>query len=430
MCPAVPEPSCLRFATRAIHAGASPHPGTGARATPIFLTNGFVFEDQAHGADIFALRRAGFSYSRGANPTTAALERRVADLEGGTAAIGVASGQAALLMILMTLCETGEEVVAATQLFGGSRALMSRLARRVKIGVRWADGRNPASVAAAIGPRTRAIVVESIVNPTGEVVDLPALAAVAKAHRLPLVVDNTLATPALLRPIEHGADIVFHSASKFMVGSGTAIGGVIVDAGRFDWAGDARFPLMSAPWEDYEGLVIADRYPDMAFATACRLVGLRELGPGLSPMNAFLILTGIETLPLRMRRHCETGGVVARWLAAHPAIAGVSHPSLPDHPGHALAARLCPDGVGSIFVATLAGGFKAATAMLDRVKLFSHLVNLGETRSLIAHPASTTHRQLTASERAEFGISDGTLRFSIGIENAEDLIADLEQALA
>jgi O-acetylhomoserine (thiol)-lyase len=420
----------LGFATRAVHAGAAPHVGTGARVTPIFHTNGFVFEDHAHGADIFALRRPGFSYSRGANPTTATLERRVADLEGGTAAIAVGSGQSALLMILMTLCESGDDYVATTQSFGGSRALMNRLAKRLKIGVNWVDGNDHAAVAAAIGPRTKGIMIESIVNPTGEVMDLTALAAIAKAHRLPLVVDNTLATPALLRPIEHGADIVWHSASKFMNGSGTAIGGIIVDAGRFNWAGDARFALISEPWDDYDGLIIPDAYPATAFATACRLIGLRELGPGLSPTNAFLILTGIETLHLRMPRHCENGARVAEYLASHPAVSAVSFPGLAGHANHSVAKRICPDGVGSIFVVTLKGGEAAAVRALSRFKLFSHLVNLGEMRSLVAHPASTTHRQLSADERAALGISDGTLRLSIGLENIEDLIADLDLALA
>lgn len=426
----VSDGPCLGFATRAVHAGAAPHAGTGARVTPIFLTNGFVFEDQAHGADIFALRKPGFSYTRGANPTTATLERRVADLEGGVAAIAVSSGQSALLLILMTLCESGDDYVAATQSFGGSRALMNRLAKRLKIGVRWVDGRDHAAVAAAVGPRTKGIMVESVVNPTGEVMDLTALAAIAKSHRLPLVVDNTLATPALLRPIEHGADIVWHSASKFMNASGTAIGGVIVDAGRFDWAGDARFALISEPWDDYDGLVIPQAYPATAFATACRLIGLRELGPGLSPMNAFLILTGIETLHLRMPRHCDNAMRIASYLVDHPSIAVVSYPGLASHANHAVAARLCPDGVGSIFMATLKGGGEAASRALSRFKLFSHLVNLGETRSLVAHPASTTHRQLTPDERKALGISDGTLRFSIGLENAEDLISDLDHAFA
>ena len=406
-----------------------PDLGTGARVTPIFHTNGFVFEDQQHGAELFALERAGYAYSRGANPTTAVLERRVADLEGGTAAIGVASGQAALLLIILTLCESGDDLIAAREVFGGSRALMQRLEQRHGIGARLVDIADPASIAAAIGPRTKAIFVESIANPTGAVIDLPAIASVAKAHKLPLVVDNTLATPVLMRPAELGADIVWHSASKFFVGNGTAIGGVIVDCGSFDWAADPRFPLMSAPWPDYDGLVVAERFPQSAFATACRLLGLRELGPGISPTNAFLILTGIETLALRMPRHVANARAVAEYLRTHPAVTSVSYPDIPGQPGHAIARKLCPDGAGSIFLVTLEGGLAAARQVLARLKRFSHLVNIGETRSLIAHPASTTHRQLTKDERLQYGIGEGTLRLSIGIESVEDLIADLDQAL-
>lgn len=419
----------LGIATRAVHAGAAPDPATGARVTPIFHTNGFVFEDQQHGADLFALERAGFAYSRGANPTTAVLERRVADLEGGTAAIGVASGQAALLLIILTLCESGDDIIAAREVFGGSRALMKRLEQRHRIGVRLIDVANPSTVDAVIGPKTKAIFVESIANPTGAVVDIPAIASVARARRIPLVVDNTLATPVLMRPAELGADIVWHSASKFFVGNGTAIGGLIVDCGSFDWAEDARFPLISAPWPDYDGLVIAERFPNTAFATACRLLGLRELGPGISPTNAFLILTGIETLQLRMERHVSNARAVADHLRKHPAVASVSYPDLPGQPGYSDAQRLSPDGAGSIYLVTLRGGLDAARQVLSRVRRFSHLVNIGETRSLVAHPASTTHRQLTQEERLQYGIEEGTLRLSIGIENIEDLIEDLDQAL-
>ncbi|MGL5363727.1 MAG: aminotransferase class I/II-fold pyridoxal phosphate-dependent enzyme, partial [Bosea sp. (in: a-proteobacteria)] len=264
-------PDNAAFATRAVHAGSDPHPGTGARVTPIFHTNGFVFDDLEHGSDIFALKRAGFAYSRGANPTTAALERRVASLEGGTVAIGCGSGQAALLMILMTLCASGDEYVSATRVFGGSIGLMKRLETRYGVKPLWADPFDPAHIEAAITPATRGIFVESIINPSGEIIDLPAIGAIARRHNIPLVVDNTLATPALLRPIEHGADIVWHSGSKFFVGNGTAIGGLIVDAGRFDWAKDKRFPLISEPWEDYDDVVLPEVQPRSAFAAACRL---------------------------------------------------------------------------------------------------------------------------------------------------------------
>ncbi|MBV9518831.1 MAG: O-acetylhomoserine aminocarboxypropyltransferase/cysteine synthase [Hyphomicrobiales bacterium] len=415
------------FATRAVHGGAEADPSTGARAMPIFQTNGFVFEDQEHGADVFAMRRQGFSYSRGSNPTVAALERRIASLEGGTAGVALASGQSAWLVALLTLCATGDEYVGSSQVFGGSLGLMKRLDKRLNVKCVLAEP-TPERIAAAITPRARAIVVEAIVNPTGEVVDLDGIAEVAKAHHLPLVVDSTLASPALLRPIEHGADIVIHSASKFMVGNGTAIGGLIVDAGTFTWEKDTRYPLIAGAWEDYENIVPAERFPKNAFATACRLLGLRELGPGMQATTAFFILTGIETLPLRMRRHCENAEAVANFLSTHEAVASVSYPGVPNHPNHNLARRYCPDGLGSIFMITLKSAEKAKQ-VLTRVNLFSHLVNLGETRSLIAHPASTTHRSLSPRERASFGITDATLRLSIGIEDAPDLIADLAQAL-
>lgn len=417
------------FATRAVHAGTDPHPGTGARAVPIFHTNGFVFDDLDHGSDIFALKRAGFSYSRGSNPTTAALERRVASLEGGSMAIACGSGQAALLMIIMTLCASGDDYVTATRAFGGSIGLMKRLDKRYGIGARWADPFDMASVEAAIGPHTKGIFVESMVNPSGDIVDLAAFGALAAKHNLPLVVDNTLATPALLRPIEFGADIVWHSASKYFTGSGNAIGGVIVDAGKFNWA-DPRFALISEPWEDYENIVLTEAQPHSAFAAACRLIGLRELGPGLSPTNAFLILTGIETLHLRMPRHSENALALARHLQAHPAVASVSYPGLPTNPHHNMARTICPDGMGGVFMITLKGGLEAARGALTRLKLFSHLVNIGETRSLIAHPSTTTHRNASPELRQELGITDGTLRLSVGLEDIADLIADFDQALA
>lgn len=423
------DPSNWGLNTLAVHAGASPCPATGARVTPIYQTNGFVFEDLDHGADIFNLKRAGFSYSRGANPTTAALERRIAALEGGTGAIAVASGQSALLLIIATLCATGDRYVSANRIFGGSLSLSKRLESRFGVGVDWADP-TAAAIEAAIGPKTRGIFIESVINPTGEVVDVPGIAVVAKRHNIPLVVDNTLATPALLRPIEHGADIVWHSASKFLAGSGQAIGGLIVDGGTFNFAEDNRFDLISGPWAEYDDLVITEAYPKTAFMTACRLIGLREFGPGMAATTAFLILMGCETLPLRMRKHCENAEALATHLAAHPAVGSVSLPSLPTSPNHNLARTVCPDGLGSIFMITLKGGEPAARTALKQLRLFSHLVNIGETKSLVSHPASTTHRTLTADERIAFGISGGTLRISVGLEDIADLTADWDQALA
>jgi O-acetylhomoserine (thiol)-lyase len=415
------------MATRCVHAGAEPHKGTGSRAVPIFQTNGFVFEDQAHGEAIFAMQQQGFSYSRGSNPTVAALEKRIASLEGGKAAVAFSSGQAAWLVALLALCESGDEYVGSRQVFGGSLALMNRLNQRLKIKVNWA---NPTaeSIEAAITPACKAIIIESIVNPTGEVVDIAAISRVAKAHNLPLLVDSTLATPALLRPIEYGADVVIHSASKFLVGNGTAIGGLVVDAGTFPFHNDSRYPLVSAPWEDYEDINLSEQFPAHPYASACRVLGLRELGPCLSPMIAFFILTGMETLPLRMVRHSQNAAKVAQFLSAHPLVKHVSSPTLKTSANHALAKQMCPQGTGSIFMITLHSADHAKT-VLERVNLFSHLVNIGETRSLISHPATTTHRSLTKSQCADFGITDATLRLSIGLENVEDLIADLEGAL-
>ncbi|KQP08140.1 O-acetylhomoserine aminocarboxypropyltransferase [Methylobacterium sp. Leaf99] len=420
-----------RFATAAIHAGAAPDPATGARVQPIYFTNGFVFESTEQAADIFAMRRTGFSYSRGSNPTVAALERRVAALEGATSAVAVSSGQSALLLILMTLMRSGDAYVVSPRLFGGSLGLINRLDGRYDLKALYAKGLDPADFEAAITPETKAIVCESIVNPCATVMDLAGIAAVARRHKLPLIVDNTLASPALIRPIEHGADIVMHSTSKFLGGSGQTIGGVICDAGTFDWAAAPdRYNLIAEPWEDYDGLVITERFPDFSFAVACRLFGLRELGPGLSPMNAFLTLTGIETLPLRMARHCANARTVAGFLKDHPAVAWVSYPALPGQPGEALAARYVPDGPGSIFTFALKGGEPAAIRFIMGLKLVSHLVNIGEIKSLAIHPATTTHRQLLPHEKQAAMVGPETVRLSIGLENAEDLIADIEQALA
>ncbi|WP_430910416.1 O-acetylhomoserine aminocarboxypropyltransferase/cysteine synthase family protein [Methylobacterium sp. sgz302541] len=419
-----------RFATQAIHAGAAPDPATGARAQPIYFTNGFVFDSTEQAADIFAMRRTGFSYSRGSNPTVAALERRVAALEGAKAAVAVSSGQSAVLLVLMTLMKSGEAYVASPRLFGGSLGLMRRLDGRYDLKPQFAAGLDPADFEAAITPQTRAIVCESIVNPCATVVDLAGIAEVARRHGLPLVVDNTLASPALIRPIEYGADIVVHSTSKFLGGSGQTIGGVICDAGRFDWNRPGRYNLVNEPWPDYEGLVVTERFPEIAFAVACRLFGLRDLGPGLSPMNAFLTLTGIETLPLRMERHCANARAVAAYLKAHPAVAWVSYPGLPGQPGEEIANRYVPNGPGSIFTFALKGGEPAALRFITALELVSHLVNIGEIKSLAIHPATTTHRQLLPEEKAASLVGPETVRLSIGLENVEDIIADIEQALA
>ncbi len=419
----------MRLATLAIHAGAAPDPTTGARAQPIHPSNGYVFDDLDHGSDLFALEKVGFAYGRSANPTVAAFERRIAALEGGKSAIACASGQSALLAILTALCRSGDEVIAARHVFGGTVGLLNRFNLQFGIGVRWADAHDPEALAALVTPRTRAILVEAVINPTGDVVDLAALSRIAREARVPLVVDATLATPALLRPIEHGADIVWHSASKFMSGNGTAIGGIIVDSGRSDWI-DGRYPTISQPFADYDGIEVLKKYPGWPFAAACRLIAMRKLGPCLAPTTAFLLLTGCETLPLRMRRHSDNALALHRFLKDHPAVEAVSHPGLPDHPRHNLAAALMPSGLGSVQTVTLKGGIAAARRVTSRLRLFSHLVNVGEARSLVAHPATTTHRNVDPATRAHLGIGDGTLRLSVGIEEIDDLIADWEQALA
>ncbi len=417
------------FSTLAVHAGQDHDPATGARITPIYQTNGYAFPDVQHGSDVFAMRKMGFAYSRASNPTNATLERRIAALEGGKIGIASSSGQSAWLIVMLTLLATGDEYIGSRLLFGGSLGLMKRLDSRLNIKCRWAMP-TPESIAAQVNAKTKAIIIESVVNPTGEVVDLPGIAAIAKAHNIPLIVDNTLASPALLRPIEHGADIIIHSASKFCVGNGTAIGGLVVDCGTFNWVGDKRYPLVSEPWEDYDGIVLTEAFPASPFASACRLMGMRELGPNMSPIIAFMFLTGIETMPLRMEKHVENAGAVAEFLEQHPKFQHISYPYLASSPTRDIALRICPRGAGCIFMATMKGGQAAVETFISKLKVFSHLVNIGETRSLVSHPATTTHRTLPQEDHDIFGISEGTVRFSIGIEDKEDLLRDLEQALA
>ena len=418
------------FATLAVHAGAQPDPTTGARATPIYQTASFVFDDVDHAASLFGLKAFGNVYSRITNPTCAVLEERVAALEGGTAALAVASGHAAQQVVFHTLMGPGDEFIASTKLYGGSINQFNHAFKRFGWHVRWADPADPESFAALVTERTKAIFIEALANPGGIVTDVAAIAAVAKRARVPLIVDNTLASPYLVRPFEHGADIVVHSATKFLCGHGSSIGGLIVDGGTFDWMADDRYPALSQPRPDYDGMVLGETFGNFAFAIACRVLGLRDLGPSLSPFNAFLILTGIETLPLRMRRHCDNALEVATFLSRHPAVARVSYPGLPDDPYHALAQRYCPEGAGAVFTFALKGGFDAGVALVSRLKLFSHLANVGDTRSSVIHPASTTHRQLTDDQRVTAGAGPDTVRLSIGIEDAADLIADLSQALA
>ena len=418
------------FNTLAIHAGAQPDPATGARATPIYQTTSFVFDDVEHAAALFNLEVFGNIYTRIGNPTQSVLEERLAALEGGTAGLAVASGHAAQALVFHTLLEPGDEFIAARQLYGGSVNQFTHSFKKCGWEVRWADTTDAESFRAALTPKTKAIFIESIANPGGIITDIAAVSKVAKEAGVPLIVDNTLATPYLTRPIEHGADIIVHSLTKFLGGHGNSIGGAIVDCGTFDWLKSGRYPTLSSPSPSYHGITFAETFGNFAFAIAARALSLRDLGPAISPFNAFLILTGIETLPLRMQRHCDNTLAAAEWLTRHPKIAWVNYAGLPGNEFHALAKRYCPNGAGAVFTFGLKGGYAAGIALVSHVKLFSHLANIGDTRSLIIHPASTTHRQLTDEQRTRAGAGDEVVRLSVGLENVDDIIADLNQALA
>ncbi|MCO5145501.1 MAG: O-acetylhomoserine aminocarboxypropyltransferase [Aquamicrobium sp.] len=418
------------FDTLAIHAGAQPDPATGARATPIYQTTAYVFDDADHAASLFGLKAFGNIYTRIMNPTTAVLEERMAALEGGTAAVAAASGHAAQLLVFHTLMTSGDNFVAARRLYGGSINQFGHAFKNFGWEVRWADPANIADFEAAIDGRTRAIFVESLANPGGTFVDIEAIAQVAERHGLPLIVDNTMASPYLMRPFEHGADIVVHSLTKFVAGHGNSMGGVIVDGGTFDWSKSGKYPMLSEPRPEYGGMVLHETFGNFAFAIACRVLGLRDFGPSLSPFNAFLIATGLETLPLRMQRHCDNALKVAEWLRNHPKVAWVSYPGLADDPNHALQQKYSPKGAGAVFTFGLKGGFEAGVRVVDGVEIFSHVANIGDTKSLIIHPASTTHRQLSDEQKVAAGAGPDVVRLSIGIEDVADIIADLEQALA
>ncbi|HRY06430.1 MAG TPA: O-acetylhomoserine aminocarboxypropyltransferase [Hyphomicrobiaceae bacterium] len=420
----------MKFATMAVHAGAAPDPTTGARTTPIYQTTSYVFDDADHAAGLFGLQVFGNIYTRMMNPTHAVLEARVAALEGGAAALALASGHAAQFLIFHTLLEAGDEFIAARQLYGGSINQFNHSFKKFNWNVVWADSTNPASFEAALTDKTRAIFIESIANPGGIVVDIPAIAAIAKKAGVPLIVDNTLATPYLCRPKEHGADIVVHSLTKFLGGHGNSMGGALVDCGTFDWLGAKhRYKTLVEPNASYGGIVLGEAFGNIAFAIAARVMGLRDLGPAISPFNAFLILNGIETLPLRMQRHCENALAVASFLESHPAVAWVNYAGLPGNASNALQKRLCPKGAGAVFTFGLKGGYEAGVKLVANLKLFSHLANIGDTRSLVIHPASTTHRQLTDAQRIAAGAGPDVVRLSVGIEDKDDIIADLAQAL-
>ncbi len=418
------------FNTLAIHAGAKPDPATGARATPIYQTTAYVFNDTEHAASLFGLKAFGNIYTRIMNPTQAVLEERVAALEGGTAALAVASGHAAQMIVFHTLMQPGENFVAARRLYGGSINQFGNSFKSFGWEVRWADATDPADVEKQIDGKTKAVYIESLANPGGTFTDIAAIAEVAHRHGLPLIVDNTMATPWLVRPIEHGADIVVHSLTKFMGGQGNSMGGVIVDGGTFDWSASGKYPMLSSPRPEYNGIVLHETFGNFAFAIACRVLGLRDLGPAISPFNAFLILNGIETLPLRMERHCENALKVAAWLEKHPKVAWVSYPGLPNDANHALQKRYSPNGAGAVFTFGVKGGHAAGVKIVENVQMLSHLANIGDTRSLVIHPASTTHSQLTDAQKTAAGAGPDVVRLSIGIEDAADIIADLDQALA
>ena len=418
------------FETRMVHAGSQPEPITGARQTPIFMNTSYVFHDADHAASLFNLQTFGFLYSRLTNPTVAVLEERIASLEDGRGSTCCASGHAAQQLALFTLLEPGDRFIAATRLYGGSITQFGKTFKKFDWHCDFVDADEPEAVRRALTPRTKAIFVESLANPGGVVSDLEALAAIANEAEIPLIVDNTMATPYLCRPFEWGAHLITHSTTKFLSGHGTAMGGAVVDEGGFDWARNPeRYAALAMPEDAYHGLTFYETFGDMAFTMHAHAVGLRDLGATLSPANAFETLIGIETLALRMERHCANARKVAEFLEQHEAVAWVSYAGLPSSPYHALAKKYLPNGAGSVFTFGLKGGYEAGLKLVESVNLFSHLANIGDTRSLILHPASTTHRQLTDEQREAAGAGNDVIRLSIGLETVEDLIADLEQGM-
>lgn len=421
----------MRFETIQLHAGQeAPDASTGARAVPIYQTTSYVFDDCRQAAGRFDLSEPGNIYSRLTNPTTDVLEQRVAALEGGVAALAVGSGAAAVTYAFLNIATAGDHIVAANNIYGGTYNLLHNTLTSYGISTTFVDPSDPENVEQAIRPNTKAVFIETLGNPNSSPVDIRAIADVAHAHGLPLLIDNTFGTPYIIRPIEHGADVVIHSATKFLGGHGTSLGGVIVDAGRFDWKADAdKFPTLAKPDPSYHGAVFADVAGAAAFVTRIRAVILRDTGAVLSPFNAFIILQGVETLSLRVERHVENAVKLARWLSEHPKVKRVNHPSLPDHPDHELYERMYPDGAGSIFTIELCGGRDEAWRFIDNLKIFSLLANVADVKSLVIHPSSTTHSQLSEDEQAQQKIYPSTVRLSVGTEHVDDLIEDLAQAL-
>ncbi|ANC91762.1 O-acetylhomoserine aminocarboxypropyltransferase [Azospirillum humicireducens] len=424
------EQKSFGFETRAIHAGAAPDPATGARQTPIYQTTSFVFEDVDDAASLFNLQKVGFIYSRLTNPTVAVLEERLANLEGGAGATATSSGHAAQLLALFPLMAPGDHIVASKKLYGGS---LNQLGISFPRAFGWqpsfVDTDTVDNVKAALTEKTKAIFVESLANPGGVVTDIEAIARIADDAGIPLIVDNTLATPYLINPIQWGATLVVHSTTKFLSGNGTSVGGVVVDSGKFDWSKSGKFPALSEPDPGYHGLRFHETFGHLAFTIHGHAVGLRDLGPSQAPMNAFLTLNGIETLPLRMQRHADSALTVARFLESHPAVSWVSYAGLESSKYNALAKKYLPRGAGAVLTFGVKGGFEAGVKVVESVELFSHLANIGDARSLIIHPSSTTHRQLSAEAQASAGAGPEVIRLSIGLETPEDIIADLDQAL-
>lgn len=416
------------FHTRSLHAGQRPDPTTGARAVPIYQTTSYVFDDPDHAAALFNLQRFGNIYTRIMNPTTAVFEERIASLHGGVGGLAVGSGQAAQLVALTSLLEAGDEIVAASTLYGGTYTQLDVSLRRMGINTTFVDPDDPENFRRAITPRTRVLYGETIANPRINVLDIAAVAAIAHAHKLPLVIDNTFASPYLCRPIEHGADIVVESATKFIGGHGTSIGGIIVDSGRFNW-GEGPFPQLLEPSKGYHGIRFFETFGDFAFIMKARVEGLRDLGPALSPFNSFLFLQGVETLGLRMDRHVSNARAVAQFLEEHPQVAWVNYPALASSPYHALAQRYLPKGPGAIMTFGVQGGLAGGRRLIERLQLVSHLANVGDAKTLVIHPASTTHQQMSEEEQRAGGVLPEMVRLSVGLEDIEDILWDLDQAL-
>ena len=422
-------PRYLGFDTLSLHAGQQPDPTTGARATPIYQTTSFVFRDTDHAASLFNMERAGHVYSRISNPTNAVLEERIAALEGGIGAIATASGQAALHLAVATIAGAGSHIVASRSLYGGSHNLLHYTLKRFGIETTFVNPRDLDGWRAAIRPNTRLLFAETLGNPGVDVLNVPAVAEIAHAQKLPLMVDSTFTTPWLMRPFDLGADLLFHSATKFLGGHGIAIGGLLVDSGKFDWEASGKFPELTEPYDGFHGMDFQEESTIAAFLLRARREGLRDFGACMAPTTAFHILQGVETLPLRMARHIENTRKVVEFLAAHPAVASVSYPELPSHPDHALAKELLPRGAGAVFTFDVKGGRPAGRKLIESLKVFSHLANVGDAKSLVIHPASTTHFRMDDAALVAAGIGAGTLRLSVGLEDAQDLIDDLAAGL-